>query len=78
MNKYLPNGTEGDIEAGVLHSIDGYYVSNEGTAKKPNFHVWIPNGTHAICDTAFGEISLAVARCNYIAREKVTVSRYKN
>jgi len=65
-DKYAPNGTKEDISIGILHSIDGYYVSNEGTKAKPNFHVWIPKQTHAECDSAYAEISLAVCRCNYL------------
>lgn len=70
MSKYSPNGTPEDIEFGILHSIDGYWVSNEGTKQKPNFHVWIPQVTHSIVDSAYNEISLAVARCNFLAKYK--------
>ena len=66
MNKYEPNGTKEDIECGIIHSLGGFYVSNEGTKSKPNFHVWRPNGTYAVCDSAYAEISLAVERCDYI------------
>jgi len=69
--KYQPNGTKEDIKIGILHSIGGYYVSNEGTIKKPNYHVWVPSITHAICDSAYEEITLAVARCNYLYKEKI-------
>ena len=69
-DKYAPNGTKEDIEIGILHSIGGFYVSNEGTKTNPNFHVWMPKTTHAECDSAYNEISLAVARCNYIANSK--------
>ena len=69
--KYQPNGTKEDIEIGILHSLDGYYVSNEGTKKEPNYHVWIPNTTHAVCDSAYSDITLAVARCNYLHVNKV-------
>lgn len=70
MSKYSPNGTPEDIKAGILHSIDGYWVSNEGTKQNPNFHVWIPQVTHSIVDSAYNEISLAVARCNFLAKYK--------
>lgn len=75
IDKYAPNGTPEDINLGILHSINGYYVSNEGTKQKPNFHVWIPQITHAVCDSAYNEISLAVARCNYLESVKTTKSR---
>lgn len=67
MNKYTPNGTKEDIKLGILHEVNGFYVSNEGTRIKPNYHVWIPNGTHVKIDSAYNDITLAVARCNYIA-----------
>jgi hypothetical protein len=68
IDKYAPNGTKEDIKLGILHSVGGYYISNEGTKKDPNYHVWIPGTTHAKIDSAYNEISLAVARCNYIAK----------
>lgn len=67
---HLPNGTKDDIKIGILHSVGGYYVSNEGTKQSPNYHVWIPGVTHATCDSAYNELSLAVCRCNYIAKNK--------
>lgn len=67
---YRPNGTKEEIEMGILHSSGGgYYVSNEGTKKNPKYHVWEPGITHATCDSAYEEISLAVCRCDYLARE---------
>lgn len=69
-NKHNPNGTKEDISIGILHEVNGYYVSNEGTKNNPNYHVWIPNITHAVCDSAYNEITLAVARCNYLANSK--------
>lgn len=66
-----PNGTKDDISVGILHSVGGYYVTNEGTKLKPNYHVWIPGVTHATCDSAYGDITLAVSRCNYLAKAKI-------
>lgn len=68
---YTANGTKEEIKLGILHSAGNYYVSNEGTAKKPNYHVWIPGITHSTCDSAYGDISLAVCRCNYLFRNKI-------
>jgi len=62
-----------DLKNGILHCIDGYYVSNEGTKSNPNFHVWVPGITHSTCDSAYNDISLAVCRCNYLAKGKVTL-----
>jgi hypothetical protein len=64
-----PNGDEESIKMGILHSTKGYYVSNEGTKNNPNYHVWIPAVTNAVCDSAYNEISLAVCRCNYLANQ---------
>jgi len=68
--KYQPNGTKENIKLNILHEINGFYISNEGNKRNPNFHVWRPNGTHVKIDSAYSEISLAVARCNYIANNK--------
>ena len=76
-NKYKPNGTEEEVKLNILHLIDGYYVSNEGSKKNPNFHVWVPNGTHVVCDSAYGDISLAVCRCNYLAKNKIKIPHQK-
>ena len=73
---YKPNGTKENVKIGILHNVDGYYVSNEGTKKSPSFHVWVPNGTHVVCDSAYDEISLAVCRCDYLAKHKVKL-RYQ-
>lgn len=75
-DKHKPNGTEEEISLGILHLKDGYYVSNEGTKINPNFHVWIPNGTHVVCDSAYDEISIAVCRCNYLHKNKVKLNPF--
>lgn len=67
-DKYKPNGSKESVKIGILHSVDGYYVSNEGTKKAPSFHVWIPDRTCCVCDSAYDEISLAVCRCNFLAK----------
>lgn len=69
-NKYQPNGTKEDVKLGILHSVNGYWVSNEGTKQNPKFHVWIPSLTHSVCDSAYSDITLAVCRCDYIAKNK--------
>lgn len=68
--KYEPNATHEERALGILHLVDGYYVSNEGTKAKPNYHVWRPTSayTHVVVDSAYADLSLAVARCNYIAK----------
>lgn len=70
-DKYSPNGTKEDIAIGIIHCLEGYYVTNEGTKREPKYHVWIPDITHAICDSAYSEISLAVARCNYLYNNSI-------
>lgn len=69
--KNKPNGTREDIRLGILHNVNGYHVTNEGTEANPNYHVWIPGITHAECDSAYLYLDLAVARCNYLADNKV-------
>tara|TARA_R110001606_G_scaffold376609_1_gene535347 strand:- start:705 stop:953 length:249 start_codon:yes stop_codon:yes gene_type:complete len=69
--KYKPNGTKEEIKIGILHVVNGYYVSNEGSKCKPSFHVWVPDVTCCTCESAYLEISLAVCRCNYLAKNKV-------
>lgn len=61
------NGSIDDLKIGILHSVNGFYVSNEGTKSKPNYHVWVPGITHSSCDSAYSDLSLAVCRCNYLA-----------
>lgn len=67
----LGNATAEDLSIGILHSVNGYYVSNEGSRKSPNYHVWIPEITHSICDSAYADLSCAVARCTYLAKNNV-------
>lgn len=62
-----------DLKLGILHSRYGYWVSNEGTKSKPSFHVWIPGITHSTCDSAYLDLSLAVARCDYLAFNNPTL-----
>ena len=68
IDKHQPNGSKEDVKIGILHNVNGYYVSNEGNKSYPSFHVWVPGTTHAKCDSAYNDISLAVCRCNYLAR----------
>lgn len=65
-DSYLPNGTPDDIAAGIIHSVGRYWVSNEGTKAKPSYHVWMPAITHSVADSAYLDLSLAIARCNYL------------
>ena len=58
-------------EAGILHEVNGYYVSNEGSKQAPNFHVWIPGITHSTCDSTYSDVSLAISRCNYLANRNI-------
>lgn len=52
----------------ILHNNNGYYVSNEGTKAKPNYHVWVPGLTHSTVDSAYKDLSLAITRCDYLAK----------
>ena len=66
----IANGSSEDIKLNMYHHINGYYVSNEGTKLNPNYHVWVPGITHATCDSAYNDISLAIVRCNYLAKKQ--------
>lgn len=68
--RYDPNANNEEVAMGILHNINGYWVSNEGTKQNPNYHVWIPNGTHSVCDSAYADITLAVSRCDYLANNE--------
>lgn len=70
-DRYQPNGTKEEVNLEILHNVNGYWVSNEGTKSNPNFHVWIPSVTHSVCDSAYNDITLAVCRCNYLAKNKI-------
>ena len=74
--KYEPNGTEEEVKLGILHNVNGYWVSNEGTKQKPNYHVCIPSVTHSFCDSDYADVTIAVARCNYLAKNKIE-ARYQ-
>ena len=71
--EFEPNGTPEDIKIGIFHEVDGYFVTNEGTKSKLNYHVWIPGVTHAECDSAYNDLSLAVCRCDYLCKKKITI-----
>lgn len=62
-----------NLEETILHEVNNYWVSNEGTKKAPNYHVWIPGITHSTCDSAYADLSCAVARCNYLAKNNVKI-----
>ncbi len=66
----IANGDKDDIKIGILHSVNGFFVTNEGSKKNPSFHVWIPTLTHSIVDSAYEDLSIAVVRCNYISKDK--------
>ena len=69
--KYLNMQIKKEPKLGILHSVNGYWVSNEGTKQSPSYHVWIPSVTHSVCDSAYSELDLAVCRCNYLAENKI-------
>ena len=65
MRDTTPIRTDGELKMGILHNVGGYYVSNEGTKTKPSYHVWVPDVTHAKCDSAYLYLDVAIVRCNY-------------
>ena len=60
-------------DTSILYCANGFYVSNEGTKMCPNYHVWIPWITHYICDSAYKELDLAIARCNYLDKNSTII-----
>lgn len=70
------NGTKEDLAIGIIHDVNGYYVSNEGTKSKPNYHVWAPGIIHANCDSAYVDLSCAVARCNFLANKNKNYDKH--
>jgi len=53
----------------VKYELDsGHYITLESNG---GYHVWIPGVTHATCDYAYFDLSIAIARCDYVSRENV-------
>lgn len=50
----------------MIYKINGFYVTNEGTKSSPLYHVWIPGITCATADSAYKDLSCAIARCKYL------------
>lgn len=57
----------------ILFKQDNYYVTNEGTKMKPNYHVWVPDITHSKFDSAYADLELAICRCKYLAKNKIKI-----
>jgi|GEM_PF-1453992 len=76
MSNYTPNATPENIRLNILHEAGNYWISNEGTKKAAAFHVWEIGITHSTCDSAYNDMSLAVARCNYLAERKESKMLY--
>ncbi len=70
---HLPNATPENIQLNILHEVGNYWVSNEGTKKQPAYHVWQIGITHSTCDSAYTDISLAVARCKYLSQSIASI-----
>jgi len=68
MESEKANGTKEEKYLNILHQNKGYYVSNEGSVTNPSYHVWRPGITQAKADSAYQELSLAISRCNYLAK----------
>ena len=64
-------------EANIMHEINGFYVYRE----RAQYTVWRPSksGTHCTADSAYTKtedgLSIAVARCDYLARRAAAVSQ---
>ena len=55
-------------EEHILHSIGNFWISDEGTKDKPAYHVWVDGITHAVADSAYNDLSLAISRAEYLHR----------
>lgn len=57
-------------ESDILHEAGDYWVSKE----KAGYTVWRNGATHAVSDSTYAKttdgLSIAVARCNYLASRK--------
>jgi len=53
-------------ESDILYEVGNYWITNEGTKQKPSFHVWKMGVTHSVSDSAYSDLSLAIARANYL------------
>ena len=62
---YSENEMNDIMKDKIIHSSgDGFYVSKI----KNLYHVWEPSVTHAIADSAYEDLSCAIARCDYLAK----------
>ncbi len=62
-----------DYEDLILYeTAKGFWVSNEGNARAPKYHVWIPGVTHSKVDSAYEDITVARARADYLDKTKKT------
>lgn len=61
-------------EKDILHvtKCGKYWVSNEGTKKEPNFHVWETGIVCSMVESAYPLLSLAVYRANYLSGADVS------
>lgn len=54
-------------EKDIMHENGKYWVLND----KGAYYVMISGFTHAKVDSAYASLSLAIARCNYMASREV-------
>lgn len=50
----------------ILFESGAFWISNEGSSKHPYYHVWKNGITHATIDSAYTDLSLAIARVKYL------------
>lgn len=54
-------------EDDILHERNGYWVKNDRRSGKQIFTVMRSGLTHSVSDSSYDDLSLAIARCDYLA-----------
>ena len=57
----------------TIYNKEGYYVYKIKCKKDIIYEVFIPNYTYAFLDSAYKDVSLAIARCNYLHKNKIKI-----
>ncbi|MFA5187001.1 MAG: hypothetical protein WC551_11015 [Patescibacteria group bacterium] len=61
-------------ESDILHECNGAYVAKT----RDTYTVYVPNGpTHCITDSAYADLSLAVARCEWLGNHGKRCALYR-
>lgn len=50
-------------EKDIVHENGKFWVLKN----KEDFHVMVSGMTHSVCDSSYGQLDLAITRCDYLA-----------